>query len=48
METDNLEPEGIFTLFKAWFAFCLVLALSMIVGGVYVVYLLLLHFGVIA
>jgi hypothetical protein len=42
------KADGLFTFFKAWFVFVALLALSLLAGGVYVVYLLLTHFGVIA
>lgn len=33
--------------FKAWFTFCALMAFAVLVGGAYVVYLLLSHFQVI-
>ena len=49
MEMDVGEKaDGLFTFFKAWFAFCLLLGLSLLAGAIYVIYLLLTHFGVIA
>lgn len=47
MESDGVDM-GMSGYMKAWFLFCGLLALSMFVGGVYVVYLLLFRFGVIA
>lgn len=43
---SSMEKE--MTAFKAWFIFVAFLAICLIAGGVYAVYLLFAHFGVIA
>jgi hypothetical protein len=42
------KSDSLFTAFKAWFVFVALLALLMLGGSAYVVYLLLVHFGVVA
>jgi len=46
--TLHEDPESRFDFLKAWFIVVALLAMGMILGGAYVVFLLLGHFGVIA
>ena len=43
----NVEMPDVPRFFKVWFIFVFVLAMALLVGSVYVVYLLLDHFGVL-
>lgn len=42
------ETDGLFDFFRVFFALVALLALAMMLGGVWLVHLLLTHFGVIA
>lgn len=48
MNQNNDLNMGLPSFFKAWFAFCALLGVSMLVAVVYAVYLLFVHFGVVA
>lgn len=48
MEMEEPEMPALPSFFKRAFAFIVGLTLLLMAGGVYVVYLLLAHFGVVA
>jgi hypothetical protein len=52
MASHTFDHDGgadeLFGFFKAWFVFVAALSLLLMAGGIYVVWLLLGHFGVVA